>query len=533
MTFDANGGNGGISVSMAFGAPLSAPVVTRTGYTFAGWSPSVPISVPVGGGKYTAQWTVNSYKITFDANGGTGGTSGALLFGTSLTAPAVIRTGYTLTGWSPELPASVPAADITYTAQWSQNHYTITFDAGGGSGGTIDSYVYGEPISAPNVAKTGYTFTGWLPSVPATAPAENTVYTAQWSVNSYLLTFNANGGKGGTSASVAYGTVINAPTVTKTGYTFTGWNLAVPATMPAGSLTFNATWTPNLHDAVFIVDGNEYSRAHTAFAASIQLPPNPVKEGSIFLGWDPSIPTSMPDQDVSFTAQWYNIGFTVSFNLNGGAGTVPANQIVSAQSYAALPAQGDITRSGYIFLGWSNLPNAAAPVSNFLVNDNVILYAVWGTSQISLSIRSGSTTIIESGTNLIYGIRAGITREEFENSFVAVAGNGSLVYTPASGNFGTGTKVQLVDNSSGSVLQTYVIVIFGDVNGDGNINNIDAGLLINVENYVTSWDQTADKAYIIAGDLNNDGNITGVDAGIVMDVENYVRSINQVTGLTV
>lgn len=530
ITFDANGGEGGTSASLPYGAAITAPLVSRTGYTFAGWSPSVPVSVPAGGATYTAQWNINSYKITFNANGGTGGTSETYVYGAALTAPMVAKTGYTLTGWLPALTATVPAADTTYTAQWSQNHYSIIFDAGGGTGGTSGSFIYGAAISAPTVTRSGYTFTGWLPAVPATAPAENSTYTAQWLVNSYTLTFNANGGKGGTVSSVVFGTVITAPAVTRNGYTFNNWTPAVPATMPDSALTLTANWTANIHNAVFIVDGDVYASTQNSFSSSILKPSDPVKEGYIFLGWEPSIPASMPDQDVTFAAKWYNIGFTVSFNLNGGSGTVPADQIITAQNYATLPAQGDIYKIGSIFLGWSDLPNAVVPLGSCIVNDNIILYAVWATSQIYLSAQSGSTTVIQLGTNFIYGLEAGISKEMFESSYISINGNGSLVYTPASGSFGTGTKVELIENGTGAVIQTYIIVIFGDVNGDGNINNIDAGILINVENYVSTWDQVNDAAYIAAGDVNNDGNVTGVDAGIVMDVENYMRSIDQVTG---
>ena len=56
ITFDANGGEGGITRELDYGSALNAPNVTRTGYTFNGWEPNVPASVPLGGATYTAQW---------------------------------------------------------------------------------------------------------------------------------------------------------------------------------------------------------------------------------------------------------------------------------------------------------------------------------------------------------------------------------------------------------------------------------------------------------------------------------------------
>ncbi|MEI6578590.1 MAG: InlB B-repeat-containing protein, partial [Eubacteriales bacterium] len=427
ITFDANLGTGGTTAQMPFGAALKAPTVTRTGYTFDGWSPIVPISVPVGDSTYTAKWNINSYLITFDANGGTGGNSGTFAFNSTLTAAPVTRTGYTLTGWLPELSSTVPAANTTYVAQWSQDHYTIIFDAGGGTGGSNNSMVLGSTLTAPVVVRTGYTFNGWLPLVPATSPAQNVTYTAQWSVNSYTLKFDANGGMGSTIATVAYGTAINAPIVTRTGYNLTGWSPNVPATMPANSLQLTAIWAANMHDVKFIVDESVILKTSTAFGSIITKPSDPTKAGCLFLGWDPAIPSSMPNQSITFTALWYIISFTVSFNLNGGNGTIPVSQDVAEGSNAILPAQGNITKLGYHFLGWATTKTATVPLNSYLVNNgNVILYAVWSSSQIYIVVKEGSTTVLNQSNSLIYGLKAGITREELESSYLSIIGNGKI-----------------------------------------------------------------------------------------------------------
>ena len=155
---------------------LFRSTVTRTGYTFTGWSPSVPSTVPAGNVTYTAQWKVNQYMVTFNANGGTGGKTVTQHYGTALSAPTVTRTGYTFTGWSPSVPSTVPAGNVTYTAQWKANQYAVTFNANGGTGGKTVTQNYGTALSAPTVTRTGYTFTGWSPSVPSTVPAGNVTY---------------------------------------------------------------------------------------------------------------------------------------------------------------------------------------------------------------------------------------------------------------------------------------------------------------------------------------------------------------------
>jgi len=69
------------------------------------------------------------------------------------------------------------------------------------------------------------------------------------------------------------------------------------------------------------------------------------------------------------------------------------------------------------------------------------------------------------------------------------------------------------------------------LNGDANITGIDAGIAVNVENYLLVFDPLADAAHNLAGDVNNDGNLTSVDAGIMVNVENYAQNIDQATGL--
>jgi len=88
--------------------------------------------------------------------------------------------------------------------------------------------------------------------------------------------------------------------------------------------------------------------------------------------------------------------------------------------------------------------------------------------------------------------------------------------------------VQLVNNANEEIVASYTIVIFGDVNGDGNIDSADADILVDVENWIVEW--PAGSENYLAGDINGDGNIDSGDAGILVDVENFWRTINQTTG---
>lgn len=68
-----------------------------------------------------AKWVVKKHMVTFNANGGGGGWTKEMEYGATITPPTVTRDGYTFKGWSPAADATVPDKDVTYTAQWTKN----------------------------------------------------------------------------------------------------------------------------------------------------------------------------------------------------------------------------------------------------------------------------------------------------------------------------------------------------------------------------------------------------------------------------
>ena len=146
-----------------------------------------------------------SYTLTFDTNGGSAIAPITQDYGTAITAPAdPTKTGYTFAGWTPAIPATMPAENMTIKAKWTVNQYTLTFDTNGGSTIAPITQDYGTAITAPaDPTKTGYTFAGWTPAIPATMPAENLTVTAQWRYNSggssgySYYTIKATAGTGG------------------------------------------------------------------------------------------------------------------------------------------------------------------------------------------------------------------------------------------------------------------------------------------------------------------------------------------------
>ena len=201
-----------------------------------------------------------NYTVTFDTNGGSKVNSQTVPYGETAEAPAIpAKTGYTFAGWYLEgekFNFSTPVTkDMTLTAKWTANQYTITFDTDGGSAVAPITQDYGTAITAPEApTKTGYTFAGWNPVLPAAMPAENLTITAQWSPDIYAITYNLDGGTASGNPdfyTVESGAItLNAPE--KACYVFTGWsgtdltgedNLTV--TIPAGSIgdrRYTAHW---------------------------------------------------------------------------------------------------------------------------------------------------------------------------------------------------------------------------------------------------------------------------------------------------
>ena len=158
------------------------------------------------------------------------------------------RQGYQFTGWylddtKYDFNAAV-TGDMTLTAKWTANSYTITFDTDGGSKIDPITQDYGTAITAPaDPTREGYTFIGWDTEIPTTMPAGDMTIKAQWRINRYTVTFDTDGGSAVASITQDYGTAITAPAdPTRGGYTFTGWDKAIPATMPAGDMTITAKW---------------------------------------------------------------------------------------------------------------------------------------------------------------------------------------------------------------------------------------------------------------------------------------------------
>ena len=374
--------------------PETAP--EKEGYTFSGWS-EIPSTMPANDVEVTGSFTINQYKVTFIVDGEVVKEE-TLDFGTTITAPEnPTKVGHTFTGWNPAVDATVPSHDVTYTAQFAVNQYTITFDTDGGSEITPITQDYNTAVTAPaNPTKTGYTFAGWDKEIPAMMPAENLTIKATWSINQYTITFDTDGGSEIAPITQDYNSTVTAPTnPTKTGYTFAGWDKEIPATMPAENITVKALWTINKYMLTYKVDGEVYKQYEVEYNATITPETAPVKEGHTFSGWS-EIPSTMPANDVEVTGTFTINQYKVTFIVDG--------EIIKQETLdfgSAITAPVDPTKIGHTFTGWNPAVDATVPAHDvtyeamFEINTYKLTYYVDGVVYKDFEVEYGSEIIPE------------------------------------------------------------------------------------------------------------------------------------------
>ena len=412
VKFDANGGEGTMeATSFTYDAEqkLTKNSFTRAGYNFTGWKLGTAsygdeatvknLTAEVGATvTLVAQWGINRYTVSFDTDGGTTIAPITQDYGTAIIAPKdPTKTGYTFAGWDKEIPEAMPAENMTITAQWKINQYTITFNTAGGSDVAAITQDYGAAIAAPaNPTKTGYTFAGWDKEIPETMPAENLTIKAQWKINKYTITFDTAGGSAVASITQDYGTAITAPAnPAKEGYTFAGWSEKIPGRMPAENMTVKAQWKINQYTITFKNGETVYKTITQDYGTAITKPADPTKTGYTFAGWDKEIPEAMPAGDMTVTAKWTVNKYTVTFDANGGSACEDIT-VTYGGKYPTLPAP---TKEGYTFEGWFDGETQVKSGDAVTITGNQTLTAHWSINTYTITYQvDGQTVKTESVT---------------------------------------------------------------------------------------------------------------------------------------
>ena len=403
VTFDTDGGSAVESQTVESGKTATAPAApTKTGYTFAGWFVgeaaydfTAPVTADV---TVKAAWTVNNYTVTFDSNGGSDVASQTVAYGSTATAPATpTKTGYTFAGWfvgeaAYDFTATV-TDNVTVTAAWTLNSYTVSFDVKGGSDVASQTVAYGSTATAPaDPTKTGYTFAGWFVGEDNydfdTPVTENVTITAAWTVNGYEVTFATDGGTAIDPVVVNYNETVAEPAApTKTGYTFAGWfvgeneyDFNTPITE---DIVIKAAWTVNNYTVAFDANGGSDVASQTvAYGSTATIPAIPTKLGFAFAGWyhdgekyDFETPVA---KDITLVAQW-----TLDLpDLSAIAGTYTGKEEVgySATNVYTFVINAD----GTIVASYENSYTAVNLTVNYVLFDNNVLtinYTVSSTTE--------------------------------------------------------------------------------------------------------------------------------------------------------
>ena len=452
VTFDS-----GVPSQIRANCPATAPdAPTREGYTFDGWfkdgtsydfTENVTENISL-----TANWTAKSYTVKFDANGGTTIVDKTLTWNdkvlTGVSNP--VKAGFGFTGWTfggrnvfsgttyASLASNDTVMSITLTAQWTALTCAVRFDTNGGSTVQAQNVAYGGKAQEPAVpTKPGYTFAGWHLNGEAynfTSPVtEDMTLTAQWTVNRYTISFNTDGGSEVTPITQDYGTAVAAPAdPTREGYTFMGWNPAIPATIPAENLTVTAQWTVNRYTITYDTDGgSEVAPITQDYGTAITAPANPTNNGYTFIGWEPELPATMPAKVMTVTAQWTLDRYTISYNLNNGTATGNPDSYTVESDAITLNTP---TRPGYTFTGWSGT-------------------GLTGENNLTVTIEKGSTGNRTYTAQWRYNGGSSGGSSSYPITIPGKTENGSVTVSPKSASAGS-TVTITVKPDSGYVLET-------------------------------------------------------------------------------
>lgn len=384
--------------------------------------PSPPSGGGSGGGNTPRPEPEPVYTVTFNPNGGTGG--GTITAGDDGLLPNMpetpVREGYTFTGWytdptggtKVDLTTHVFTANTSLFAQWTVESYTVTFDLNGlpiSTPPSSQTVQYGDPVQEPSIRTSTYKVHGWFTEPECTnqwdfdnnymGARDMTLY-AKWEKIIFSISFNPNGGTGTMHTSTGEDGKIkpeNIPEATREGYAFLGW-----FTDPDGGTEINpdgyvftadttlyAQWTIKTYTVTFDGCDDQVPPQTVEHGGHATRPdPDPVREGYVFDDWYGSTSYGTPIDFDTYTVLsnvWleakFELGkYTVTFDLNGGPDTVtqPDSQTVSYQYKVPRPSLDE--PDGYRLLGWFKEPECINEWNfdnDLMGGADMTLYAKW------------------------------------------------------------------------------------------------------------------------------------------------------------
>ena len=379
--------------TVAHGNTIAAPAApTKEGYEFDYWmlnDVEYDFSAPVTGEiRLTSKWTLKNYTIKWYVDGALFDTT-TFEFGADVVAPTVSdKLGYAF-AWSGEVPAKMPAQNLEIYGAYTANQFTVTWNADGTK--TTATYSVGDTIVLPTApTKEGHTFKGWTGYTDGmTMPANNVELIADWTVNTYNITWNCNGWVAdlyGASVtlpeSAEYGStvtiIISGPT--KDGHTFDGFTsgevvvsgepnsdrMQYSFVMPAEDVTITANFEIKTYTIKFIDENdNLIGEAQTVnHGAMPVIPVAPEKADTVewdytFAGWDSDVAAATGDKIYKATYSSAKQKYTITWVVAG-------NTYTTSVDYGTVPTAPAYTLpENHKFVAWDVEPVAVTGTASY------------------------------------------------------------------------------------------------------------------------------------------------------------------------
>jgi uncharacterized repeat protein (TIGR02543 family) len=271
--------------------------------------------------------------------------------------------------------------------------FTVTATAADPTMGNVTgtgTYKSGKEVTVKATPNEGYSFVNWKSGEMVVSESdtytfvvtENKNLTATFTPNLYTMTFVLNNGEENVVKKQLFGTELTAPKdFEKEGHDFAGWDSAIPETVPAGDKTFTAQWTIKQYTMTFVLNNGEENVVVTQDYGTKLAAPVPTKKGYAFAGWDKTVPSEIPSQDMTFTATWTLSTYTITYDLADGS--LPEGK-KNPTSYTFETADFTLVnpmREGYNFAGWiiegQNEPMMTVTIKKGSCTGNLKFTATW------------------------------------------------------------------------------------------------------------------------------------------------------------
>ena len=381
----------------------------KEGYVFKGWDKEVG-KMGVEDITFTAQfekasgiaYTVEVY--TMDVNGNYGAAETKTLYGTTdaeVTADTTAAEGFTFDESAANVVSGKVAADgsLVLKVYFARNQYKLTVD------GAESEVYYGAALDiATPAAREGYTFIGWNVDVPATMPASDLTLVSQWSENDADYTaYNAavaaaQAKKAETDYDKTYTAESRAALDAALAEKVSGKKYSEQSVVDAATKAINdavASLEVMTYNATFYVDGAEYRVVPTKVGEQIIAPENPTKEGFVFTGWDKEV-GAMGTENVSFNAQFSagEVSYKVETYVMGLDGQYGAaeTKTVPATTGAAVSVDPE-AREGFTIAADSVLSGTVA------ADGSLVLKVYYSRNQYKLTV-DGAESMVYYGAEL-------------------------------------------------------------------------------------------------------------------------------------